>query len=64
MSLRTPYDKLCLTFHASSSSRKEDGMDYTFDSFCGFLIREHEKLLDEGKLEVKKYVCLLKSRGG
>jgi hypothetical protein len=39
MNLKTPYDVFCLTFCASWASRKEDGKDYTFDSFCGLLIR-------------------------
>jgi hypothetical protein len=34
--------------------KKDDGKDYTFDSLCGLLIKAQEKLLDEGKLEVKQ----------
>jgi hypothetical protein len=63
MNLKTPYDVLCLTFHASWTSRKDDGKDYSFDSFCGLLIRAQEKLLDEGKLEVKQQAHLLKGKG-
>jgi hypothetical protein len=39
MNLNIPYDVFCSTFHASWTSKKYDGKDYTFDSFCGLLIR-------------------------
>lgn len=50
MNLKTPYDVFCSTFRASWASRKEDGKDYSFETFCGLLIRAQERLLDEGKL--------------
>ena len=40
--------------------QKEDGKDYSFDFFYGLLIRAYEKLLDEGKLEVKQQANLMK----
>jgi hypothetical protein len=44
-------------FNASWASRKEDGNDYTFDSLCGFLIRAHDKLLDEGGMSSNMLIC-------
>jgi len=37
--------------------------DYYFDSFCGFLIKEHEKFLDAGKIEVKKHAHMINGKG-
>jgi hypothetical protein len=33
---------------------KDEGKYYSFDSFCGLLIRAHEKFIYEGKLEFKQ----------
>jgi hypothetical protein len=64
MKLKTPYDALCLTFHASWAFGKEDGtMIDSFDSLCGLLISACEKFLDEGKLEVKRHAHLLNGKG-
>jgi len=41
------------TFCVSWVSKKKDSKDYSFDSY-GLLIRAHEKLLVERKLEVKQ----------
>jgi hypothetical protein len=60
--LKAPYDLLCSTFYASWESKKEDGKVYSFDSFCGLLIRAHEKFLDEGKLKIKQQAHLLKPK--
>lgn len=62
MNLKTPYDVLCLTFCVGWAIIKEDGKDYTFDSFCGSLIRVQGKLLHEYKLEIKQYTHLLKGK--
>jgi len=63
MNPKTPYGVLFLTFCASWTSKKEDGKDYIFDILFGFLIRAHEKLLDQGKLKYKKHTHLLKGKG-
>jgi hypothetical protein len=39
MNLKTLHDVLCLTFHASWDSQKEDHKDCSLYSFYGFLIR-------------------------
>jgi len=62
MNLNKSYNVLCLTFHASWTTWKDDGKDYTFDPFFGLLIKEHEKFLDEGKVEVKKHSHLMKDK--
>ena len=43
--------------------RKEDGKDYTFDVLCELLIKDQQKLFDEGKLGGKNQPHLLKSKG-
>lgn len=63
MNLRTPYDVLCSSFRANWRSRKEDDKDYNFDIFCDLLIKDQQKLLDEGKLGGKHQAHLLKSKG-
>jgi hypothetical protein len=50
MNLRTPFDVFVSTFHTNWNACKEDGKDYTFEDFCGLLITNHHKLLEEGKL--------------
>jgi hypothetical protein len=50
MNLEIPNGVIYSTPCASLDSKKEDCKDYTFDSLCGLLIREYEKLLNEGKL--------------
>lgn len=62
MNMNTPYDILCSTFHTSWASRKEYGKDVSFDSFCGLFIRAHEKLLDDGKLEIKQQAHLFQGK--
>jgi hypothetical protein len=62
MNLMTPYEVLCWTLCASWVSKKEDNKGYSFNFFYGLLIRAHEKLLDEGKLEVKHHAHLLKGK--
>jgi len=61
INFKTPYDVLFLTFHASWASKKDDE-DYSFDSFHGLLILLHERLCDEGKLEVKQESHLQKGK--
>ena len=53
MILKIPYDVFASKIHDNWTSRKKYGKDYSFDTFCGLLIRENERLFDEGKLEVK-----------
>ena len=52
----------CLTLCASWAFRKDDGKDYSFDYFYGLLIREQNKLFDEGKHEVKQQSHFLKGK--
>lgn len=54
MNMKTPDDLFLSMFHTSWTSRKYYCKDYCFNSFCGLLIKEHDKLLDEEKLEVKQ----------
>jgi hypothetical protein len=63
MNLKIPFDVFCLTFCANWISKKDDGKDYSFNSFCGLLIRAQKTLFDEGKLGVKQQAHLLKSKG-
>jgi hypothetical protein len=60
MNLRTPFDLLVSTFRTNWQARKEDGKDYTFEAFCGLLINDQHKLLEEGKLGGKHQAHLLK----
>lgn len=57
MNLRTPYDVLCSSFRTNWRSCKKDGKDYTFDVLCDLLIKDQQKLLDEGKLGSKHQAC-------
>ena len=54
MNVRTPYDVFCSSFYTNWRSCKDNGQDYSFDVFCDLLIRDHQKLLDEGKLGGKQ----------
>jgi hypothetical protein len=38
MNLRTPFEVFVSTFHTNWKERKENGKDYTFESFYGILI--------------------------
>ena len=63
MNLRTPYDVFFSSFHTNWRSCKEDGKDYSFDVFCDLLIRDKQKLLDEGNLGDKYRAHLFKGNG-
>ena len=63
MNPRTPYDVFCSFFRTNWRSDKEDGKDYFFDVFCDLLIRDQQKLLDEGKLGAKQQAHLVKGKG-
>ena len=63
MNLQTHYDVFNSSFHTNWWSHKEDGKDYSFDVSCDLLIRDHPKLLDEGKLGGKQQAYLLKGKG-
>jgi hypothetical protein len=52
MNLRTPFDMFISTFHTNWKAHKEDGKDYTFESFCGLLITDQHRFLEEGSLVV------------
>jgi hypothetical protein len=62
MNLRTRFDVFVLTFHANWKTHKEDGNDYIFEAFCGLLITDKHKLLEEGKLGGKHQAHLLKGK--
>jgi hypothetical protein len=47
MKLKTPFDVVVLNFRTKWKSHKEDGNDYTFEYFCGILITDQHKLLEE-----------------
>ena len=63
MNLRTPYDMFCSTFCTNWRSHKEDSKDYNFDVFYDLLIKDQQKLLDEGKLGSKHQAHFLKRKG-
>ena len=63
MNLRTPYDVFCSSFHTNRRSCKEDDKDYSFDVICDLLIRDKEKLHDEGNLGSKQQAHFLKGNG-
>ena len=50
MKLKKPCDVLFSSFHASWISYKQDNKDFSFDVFCDLLIKDQQKLLEEGKL--------------
>ena len=62
MNLRKPYDVLCSSFHTKWRSRKEDSKDYTFVFHCDLLIKDQQKLIDEGKLGGKHGAHFLKGK--
>ena len=41
---------------------KEDGNDFTFNTFCDWLIKDKKKLLDEGKIGSTHQDHLLKGK--
>ena len=54
MNTNTPYFLLHSKFNASWASEKDDGKNYSFDSFIGLLVRAYAIFLNEWKLEVKQ----------
>jgi len=62
INMKTPYDAFYLTLCVSWASKNEDDKDYTFYSYCGFLIRAWEKFLNEGEIEIKKKDHVLKGK--
>lgn len=61
--LRTPYNVFLYSFHINWRSHKEDGKDYTVDVFCDLLIKDQQKLFDEGNLGGMHQDHFLKSKG-
>ena len=43
-------------------SHKQDGKDFTFDTFCDLLMKDQHKFLEEGKLGGKNQAHLLKRK--
>ena len=62
MILKTPYDVLCSSFHSNWISHKQYGKDFTFHILCDSLIKDQQKLLEQGKLGRKNHAHLLKSK--
>ena len=54
MNIRAPYDVFFSSFHTNLWSHKEDNKDYSFDLFCDLLIRDQNKLIEEGELGGKQ----------
>ena len=50
MNFKTPYDVFSSSFHATWMPCKHDDKLFTFDVFCDLLIKDQQKLLEEGKL--------------
>jgi hypothetical protein len=63
MNLRTPFDMFISNFHTNWQEQKEDGKDYTFESFYGLLITDEHILLEECKIGGKHQVQFLKGKG-
>jgi hypothetical protein len=63
MNLRTPFNVFVSTFSTNWQAHKEDGKDYTFESFCGLLIIDQHRLLDEGNIGSKHKAHFLKGKG-
>jgi hypothetical protein len=63
MNMRTPFDVFCSMFWKNWQAHKEDGKEYTFDTFYGLLINDRIKLLDEGNLGGNRQAHLLKGKG-
>jgi hypothetical protein len=63
MKLRTPFNVFVSNFHTNCKACKEDGKDYTFESFCGLFIIDRHKPLEEGKLGGKHQAHFLKGKG-
>ena len=53
----------CSSFCINWRSCKKDGKDYSFDVFCDLLIRDQQKLLDQGKIGAEHQAHLLKGKG-
>jgi hypothetical protein len=62
MNLRTPFDVFIFKFKTNWKECKEDGKDYTFDSFSRLLINDQHIFLNEGKLGEKHQAHLLKEK--
>ena len=50
INFKTSYDVLCFSFRSNQISHKKEGKDLTFDILCDLLIKEQEKLLEEGNI--------------
>ena len=50
MNLKTPYGVFYSFFQVNWMSHTQDGKDFTFDTFYDFLIKDQQKLLEEGRL--------------
>ena len=50
MNLKTPYDVLFSSFQDYWISCKQYCKDFTYDTLCDLLIKDQQKLLEEGKL--------------
>ena len=62
MNLNTPYDILYSCFHATQMSHKQDGRDFTFDTFYYLLIKYQQDFLEEGNSGRKNQAHLLKRK--
>ena len=63
MNLRTPYEVFYSSFHTNWRYHKEGGKDYSFYAFCDLLIRDQNKLFDEGNIDGKQQDHFLKGKG-
>jgi hypothetical protein len=63
MNLRTPFDLFCSTLSTNWQAHKEDGKGYIFDTFCGLLINDQHRLLNEGEFASKHQAHFLKGKG-
>ena len=63
MNLRTPYDVFFSSFCTNWQSHKLDDKDYSFDVVCDLLIRDKQKLIEEGNIVGKPQDHLMKGKG-
>ena len=53
VNLKTPYDVLCSSFCGNWMSHKGYRKGSSFGTLCDLLIKDQQKLLDEGKLGIR-----------
>ena len=60
--LKTPYDAFYSSFSVNWMSCKKYGKYFTFDTLCDLLIKDQQKLIEEGKLGGKNQAHFLRGK--